>query len=58
MATRKNNWQYSQAKKLLENDLISGTIPLDRSAKWDLKRSSIQNLRNFSTAIFETSFKS
>jgi len=29
MATRKNAWQYSQAKKLLVQDLLNGTIPLD-----------------------------
>jgi len=31
MATRKTDWQYSQAKKLLEQDLRNGTIPLDSS---------------------------
>jgi len=31
MATRKKDWQYSQAKKLLVQDLTNGTIPLDSS---------------------------
>jgi len=31
MATQKTDWQYSQAKKLLEQDLRNGTIPLDSS---------------------------
>jgi len=31
MATQKKDWQYSQAKKLLVQDLTNGTIPLDSS---------------------------